>query len=102
MELRMKIKGLLLATMFVVSSNASAALNTYFGQDQSPGGLVPVGGSTATAQADFLSAPAGVGIEDFESLNKLQLHDVKEKKGKERKRKIIFFKATAALVLLAA
>jgi hypothetical protein len=43
-----------------------------------------------------------VGIEDFESLNKLQLHDVKEKKGKERKRKIIFFKATAALVLLAA
>jgi hypothetical protein len=28
-----------------------------------------------------------VGIEDFESLNKLQLHDVKEKKGKERKRK---------------
>jgi hypothetical protein len=43
MELRMKIKGLLLATMFAVSSNASAALNTYFGQEQSPGGLVPVG-----------------------------------------------------------
>jgi hypothetical protein len=87
MELRIEIKGLLLATMFVVSSNASAALNTYFGQDQLPGGLVPVGGSTATAQADFLSAPAGEGIEDFESLNKLQLHDVKERKGKERKGK---------------
>jgi hypothetical protein len=39
----MKIKGLLLATMFAVSSNASAALNTYFGQEQSPSGLVPVG-----------------------------------------------------------
>ena len=39
----MKIKGLLLATMFAVSSNASVALNTYFGQEQSPSGLVPVG-----------------------------------------------------------
>jgi hypothetical protein len=28
-----------------------------------------------------------VGIEDFESLNKLQLHDVKERKGKEKKGK---------------
>jgi hypothetical protein len=90
MELRMKIKGLLLATIFVVSSNTYAALNTYFGQDQSPDSLVSVGGSAATAQVDFLSALAGVGIEDFESLSKLQPHDVKERKGKERKGKTNF------------
>ncbi len=71
----------------MVSSNTYAALHTYFGQDQSPDSLVSVGGSAATAQVDFLSALAGVGIEDFESLSKLQPHDVKERKGKERKGK---------------
>ncbi len=52
----------------LLSSAVVAAPITYFGEDLSPGGSVPVGGNAATAQADFLSNLTGVGIEDFESV----------------------------------
>lgn len=65
----MKIASLILAGMVLISSNASAAIVTFFGQDLVPGGVVPAGGLAETARNDFLSNLVGVGTEDFESLS---------------------------------
>lgn len=64
----MKLKVLLLAALFAVSNTTSAAIITYFGQDQNPGGVVPANGNASSAQSDFLSKLTGVGIENFDSL----------------------------------
>lgn len=64
---RMKLSSLILAGMLAVSTNASAAIVTYFGLDNSPSFGVPVGGNAETARNDFLSQLVGVGSEDFES-----------------------------------
>lgn len=49
---------------------ASAAMTIFFGEDLSPGGVVPPAGNSNTARNSFLSnLPTGVGTETFESFS---------------------------------
>jgi hypothetical protein len=69
----MKSKSIILGAALAVSMiafvpQASAALTVFFGEDLSPGGVVPPAGNSNTARNSFLSnLPTGVGTENFES-----------------------------------
>lgn len=59
----------LAAALFGTSLAASAAPTTFYGMDVNPGGIVPAGGSAATARANFLGNLTSVGNEDFSSFS---------------------------------
>jgi hypothetical protein len=54
-----------------LAASGQAAPITFFGEDLSPGGTVPVGGNAETARNNFLSGLVGVGNEDFEGFANL-------------------------------
>ena len=56
------------AGCLVAPAQGNALVQTFFGEDLTPGGTVPPGGNAATARQNFLNAlTAGVSTEDFES-----------------------------------
>lgn len=64
-----KLSGTGLAIALYLSlSTVSAIPITYFGEDLTPGAVIPVGGAAETARNDFFSNLSGVGTETFESL----------------------------------
>lgn len=63
------IAGTALVSAGLMWSAAVGALPAvFFGEDLSPGGVVPPGGNAATARASFLSGLMGVGNENFEGI----------------------------------
>jgi hypothetical protein len=53
--------------VLLLAGNAHAVPISFFGEDLTPGGVVPPGGNAETARDAFTAGLVGVGTEDFES-----------------------------------
>ncbi|WP_243974189.1 hypothetical protein [Vibrio natriegens] len=63
-----KTQYLLMASFLLMSLSATAGFESFFGEDLSPGGIVPPAGNAAVAKQQFLNKLSeDVGVEDFES-----------------------------------